>query len=89
MTNEVAELLNRAQTLRVEGATYYRELFIKNDTGKNGERYGMYSEGDEFAPLFSEAFLYNLLGKDDARSVLAIIRRLFVAAGVPDGMRTV
>lgn len=36
-----------------------------------------YQEGDEDAPFFSEAFLYNLFqNKDDARSLLGLIRRL-------------
>ena len=42
----------------------------------------MYEEGNENAPFFTEAFLYNLLGKDEARSVLGIVRRLSVLAGV-------
>ena len=31
---------------------------------------------DSQAPFFSEAYLYNLLGKEEARSLLAIIDRL-------------
>lgn len=31
-----------------------------------------YEEGDEDAPFYSERFLYPLLGKDEARSVLAM-----------------
>lgn len=34
----------------------------------------MYEEGDELAPFFSEAFLYNLVGKDAARSILARVQ---------------
>lgn len=40
-------------------------------------------EGDEDAPFFSEAFLYTLIGKDSARSILARLRRLEEALGVP------
>lgn len=43
---------------------------------------GMYEEGDGQAPFFTEAFLYNLLGKDDARSLLSIVRRLGKSLGV-------
>lgn len=43
---------------------------------------GYYSEGDEKAPFFSEAFLYNLLGKDDARTVLAVLHRALESVGV-------
>lgn len=80
---EASELAQRLSEFTLEGATYWRNLFIQNDTNeKSGERYGMYAEGDEHAPFFTEAFLYNLLGKDEARSVLGIVRRLAVLAGV-------
>jgi len=35
---------------------------------------GYYSKGDEDAPFFSEAFLYNLLGKEDARTLLHLLK---------------
>lgn len=41
-----------------------------------------YEKGDETAPFFSEAFLYPLLGKDDARTVLAYIHSLMRELGV-------
>ena len=41
----------------------------------------MYEIGDEDAPFFSEAYLYNLLGKDGARTVLMHIRRVCEACG--------
>jgi len=34
-----------------------------------------YDEGDENAPFFSEAFLYNLLGKSDARTLLSLLKK--------------
>lgn len=40
-----------------------------------------YEEGDEEAPFFTEAFLYNLLGKDAARTVLARFGKLEAALG--------
>lgn len=40
-----------------------------------------YSEGDEVAPIFSEAFLYTLLGKETARMVLSHIDGIAKAAG--------
>lgn len=40
-----------------------------------------YSKGDEDAPFFTEAYLYTLLGKEDARTVLAYVRGLGVALG--------
>lgn len=67
----------------LEGEEFWRERFMQDDTdAKTGARFGMYDEGDEKAPFFTEAFLYNLLGKDEARSVLGIIRRLSKLAGV-------
>lgn len=36
---------------------------------------GYYSVGDEDAPFLSESFLYNLLGKSDARSLLGMLNR--------------
>lgn len=44
-----------------------------------------YSENAEKMPFFSETFLYPLLGKDDARSVLARISNLLRAAGLDPG----
>ena len=35
-----------------------------------------YEEGDENAPFFTEAFLYILLGKEDARTLLALMHSL-------------
>jgi hypothetical protein len=35
-----------------------------------------YEEGDEEAPFLTERYLYNLLGKEDARSLLGRVRRL-------------
>jgi hypothetical protein len=36
----------------------------------------MYEKGDENAPFFTEAYLYNLLGKEDARRLLALAKEL-------------
>lgn len=36
----------------------------------------VYDIGDAKQPFFSEAYLYNLLGKEDARTLLALMRRL-------------
>jgi hypothetical protein len=79
---EAEELSERIRTFALEGTTHWREQFIEWDTKEDGTRYGMFAEGDEFAPFFTEAFLYNLLGKDEARSVLGIMRRLCKLAGV-------
>lgn len=39
--------------------------------------------GDEKAPFFTEAYLYNLLGKEDARTLLAYMRKLARSIGFP------
>jgi hypothetical protein len=39
---------------------------------------------DAQAPFISESYLYTLLGKEDARTLLARFRRLFVALGVDE-----
>jgi hypothetical protein len=70
------ELSKRLREFTLEGTTFWRERFIEWDTNEHGAPYGMYSERDEFAPFFTEAFLYNLVGKDEARSILGIIRGL-------------
>jgi hypothetical protein len=43
--------------------------------GDDFKKSGHYSKGDEDAPFLSEAFLYNLLGKSDARSLLGMLDR--------------
>jgi hypothetical protein len=40
------------------------------------------SENDETVPFLTESFLYPLLGKDDARSLMARVHSLFRALGV-------
>ena len=79
---EADELADRIRTFTLEGETHWREQFMENDIGYDGKPMGMYGEGDEKAPFFTEAFLYNLLGKDEARSVLGIMTRLCKLAGV-------
>jgi hypothetical protein len=49
--------------------------------GVNFKESGYYSDGDEDAPFFSEKFLYNLLGKDDARSLLGMLDRALGTRG--------
>lgn len=41
-----------------------------------------YTPGDDSAPFFSEAFLYPLMGKMDARTILAMVNNLVRAAGL-------
>ena len=63
--------ITHLQTLIVEAP---EELFhIDND---------YYQPGDENAPFLSEGFLYPLLGKEGARTVLAAINNVIRAAGI-------
>ena len=41
-----------------------------------------YVDGDSEASFFSEAYLYNLLGKEDARTLLALIGQAFASVGI-------
>jgi hypothetical protein len=43
-----------------------------------------YVDQDEKAPFFSEACLYNLFGKDDARTILALIHNILWSAGLSE-----
>lgn len=40
-----------------------------------------FEEGDEEAPFFTETYLYNLFGKEAARTILAAVRNLGRALG--------
>jgi hypothetical protein len=55
-----------------------KRVMQANDTAWGG---GWYTAGDEDAPFFSEAGLYALIGKEDARSVLARLHTLVRAMG--------
>jgi hypothetical protein len=48
-----------------------------------------YEAGDEHRPFFTEAYLYNLLGKEDGRTLLALLHKVENAAGMvyPNFMR--
>lgn len=50
-----------------------------------GKKNGMWDDeedGEGPVPFFSETFLYALLGKEDARTVLGLLQRLIEAAGI-------
>lgn len=42
----------------------------------------VFFEGNDKQPFFSEAYLYNLLGKEDARTLLALMRKLCKSLGI-------
>lgn len=49
---------------------------------REGKNTHMYSKGDEEAPFMSEAFLYTALGKEDARTLLALVNAVVAACGL-------
>jgi len=49
---------------------------------REGKRARMFSEGDEDAPFMTEAFLYTALGKEDARTLLALVNAVVAACGL-------
>lgn len=51
---------------------------------REGKRDGMYSKGDEEAPFLTEGFLYTALGKDDARTLLALVHHVVAACGIEE-----
>jgi len=61
--------------------------FVLEDTHvKTFKKSEYYEKDDEKAPFFSEAFLYNLLGKEDARTVLACLDNFIRAMGIDPRM---
>ncbi len=40
---------------------------------------------DEMVPIFSETYLYEILGKEDARTVLGVLNRIYESAGEVGG----
>lgn len=49
---------------------------------REGKRTKMYAKGDEDAPFMTEAFLYTALGKEDARTLLALVNTVIAACGL-------
>ena len=49
---------------------------------REGKRARMYAKDDEDAPLMTEAFLYTALGKEDARTLLALVHAVTDACGL-------
>jgi hypothetical protein len=70
---EVRELLDHVP----EGDVYWKRL-LEHIAGPD------YQEGDETCPFFSERFLYALLGKEEARTVRALLREALVALGADE-----
>lgn len=71
---EAKAALETLRQFRPDFTARFAEAFEAWDYDELGDRFGMYTPGDEAAPFFSEAFLYNLLGKDDARVLISNLR---------------
>ncbi len=85
---QVGKLLDGQQHLKTldEARYQYRKMIRSRIECAPPELFNpkndFYSEGDEHAPFFSEGFLYTLIGKEDARSVLAWVHGLGEALGL-------
>jgi len=66
--------------------THVPDVNLKAHSKVNGhsKQYPMFEPGDETAPFLTEAHLYNMYGKDEARTIHALIRNLIRAAGYQD-----
>lgn len=52
---------------------------------KESKRAGFYDKGDDEVPVICETFLYPLLGKDDARTFMALLNHVLRIVGMdPD-----
>jgi len=71
--------VERARTALARLYEWHAEFHVPEIFSDGNE---MYTPGDEDAPFFSEAYLYTLLGKEDARSLLSRMRELAQALGV-------
>jgi len=70
------------ESLRDALAHLYEFKLEYTPAGFSKKKKDGYEEGDEDAPFFSASYLYNLLGKDNARTVLAALRRFITAMGI-------
>lgn len=87
IAEENIDELKKHAKKQVEGVREgFRQLYEKTlDDDHLDHKSEVYEEGDEDAPFFSEAYLYNLLGKEDARSVLAWLHQIEECVGYRDG----
>lgn len=78
LSKVLADLLNFSPERSEDFGIFFKKLSDEE------EGYGtmMYEPGDEKAPFFSETFLYNLLGKDDARTLRGLIANVCKAVGL-------
>lgn len=83
MSDEVKKALERLKAWTPEATpVQFQAKFNPANVGKLAKNWAIRQpelDLDARAPFFSEAYLYNLLGKEDARTLLALIRRLEAA----------
>lgn len=80
--NELTHSCNEDLTRAVKYLRSFQIEFLDLSMVGEMRKSPYYVEGDEESPFFSEAFLYPLLGKEDARSVLGAVNMLLRAAGI-------
>ena len=74
---EFVEAIKRLMKLKLDISHPRIKDMFKVSTGNY-----YYAKGDEDAPFFTEAFLYNLFGKEEGRTILAVLDNLIRAAGI-------
>lgn len=86
---EIKTEIQQEQEQRIKVTTEIKKLlewtpegFFLEKVSKIVNGKGMYAAGDDETPFFSEAYLYNLLGKEDARTLLALIEQAFSSIGI-------
>ncbi len=78
----IEEQEEQIHQMKVEFKNLFEMHLDEDHLDHDGE---MYEEGDENAPFFSESYLYNLLGKEDARTVLAYLHIIEQWLGMREG----
>ncbi|KKL65575.1 hypothetical protein LCGC14_2153590 [marine sediment metagenome] len=86
---DAREALVRLTELTLEGVDLLAHARLTYGSDFCNSEYDIEAEvkADQEAPFITEAFLYDLIGKEDARSVLSAVRALQRALEVPLGKR--
>ena len=77
---EIRRIAGRMMKLRLD----WPGKLVRAHAEANGYGAGCVDDGDGEAPFYSEAFLYPVLGKEDARSVLYPMEHLAQILGLED-----
>lgn len=82
MFSEACTALKHLSEMKLEQCNL-RDHAIAQHGEDEDELAGWYQPEDEDAPFFTEGWLYPMLGKEDARTVLAVVRGVQRALGLP------